>query len=67
MTQEQISQLTEQNRSQELEIYRLRAENAQLGKRVSDLQRIFDASQRYIGRLEAKLSPMTQAEAVFRK
>lgn len=64
---EQIEQLTEQNRTQEMEILRLRAEKAELSKRVSDLQRILDTSQRYIDRLKDKLSPVTQAEKVFRK
>lgn len=64
---EQIEQLTEQNRTQEMEILRLRAEKAEMSKRVSDLQRILDTSQRYIDRLKDKLSPATQAEKVFRK
>lgn len=59
-------ELTEMNRSQEMEILRLRAEVAQLGRRCSEQQRIIDTSQRYIARLKAGNSPRAKAEVAFK-
>lgn len=49
---------------QEREIYRLRAQLAEANKRNSDLQRMHDADQRYIGKLQAQIK-RAAANAIF--
>lgn len=49
---------------QEREIYRLRARLAESEKRCADLQKMHDADQRYIGKLQAQVK-RAAATAIF--